>query len=237
MKEVRWFAAVIACGLVAGTVRAATVYEQALPADWLTGAAASALCSPCAYGDRTQRVYATFDLEGPAKLDGLEFAVINNVLGPLGDFSVSIWRQLDTRKDKPFREIVFGVGSYTPAPTGRSFVDIALPGWTLAKGSYWLSIVGLGQDGGLQWGFDPAVVGDDFLFRNDMLVPPPDYHVGFRLYQNDRTAHARVDVGLSPMAFSAEPAAVPVPGTLGLLGTGLAALALFRRRGARRTRA
>jgi hypothetical protein len=66
-----------------------------------------------------------------------------------------------------------------------------------------------------------------------LLVPPPDYHVGFRLYENDRNTHARVDAALALTAFGAEPASVPLPGTLGLFALGLGALGLAQRRARR----
>jgi hypothetical protein len=208
---------------------AATVYQQLLPAEWTTQTGPGAVCSPCKIGAlASQRVYASFALDGPATLDGLEFAVLNNVLGPLGDFSVSIWRDLDKNKDKPFREIMFAAGSYDSVPIGRSFVDVSLPGWTLGKGSYYLSIFGAGEKGAVQWGFDTQG-GDDLVFRDDLLFDA-DTYVGFTLFEqgSPREEQHAYQNGLGAGAGPGAP--VPLPGTLGLLALGLGGLSLLRPR-------
>lgn len=208
---------------------AATVYQQHLPVGWTTQTGPGAVCSPCQIGAlATQRVFASFSLDAPATLDGLQFAVLNNGLGSLGDFSVSIWRDLDKKKDKPFREILFSSGDYDAAPIGRSFVDVSLPGWSLGKGSYYLSIFGAGEKGALQWGFDTQG-GDDLVFRDDLLFDA-DTYVGFSLFEGAAPL-AQQQAVRNVLSAGTEPGApVPLPGTLGLLGLGLGALSMLRSR-------
>ncbi len=195
-------------------VRAATVYEQAPPVDWLTATSVSAFCSPCASSSQTgSRVFASFALDQAVILDGARLAVVSNVFGPLGDFSVSI-RTSPLDQAGPLFEAVVRAADYSGlGKDSRGIINVSLPAWTVGSGSYWLSV--LGVDGSFfQWGGTPNA-GDDVRYVNGALTmltgtEPRHYNVFF--------------------ALSGQPVATPIGGTLPLLLSALAGLFFVRRR-------
>jgi hypothetical protein len=204
---------VVLAALSASAARAATVYEQAPPVDWLTATLSDSLCSPCKSLSQTgSRVFASFALDQAVTLGGARFAVVNNVFGPLGDFSVSIWASPFDQAGPLFQTVV-RAADYTSFTGSKGFINISLPAWAVGSGSYWLSV--LGVDGSFfQWGGTPNA-GDDVRYVNGALTmltgtEPRHYNAFF--------------------ALSGQPVATPIGGTLPLLLSALAGLFFVRRR-------
>lgn len=204
----------LVCLLGAAPLNAATVFEQTLPSTWITAPVASAFCSPCQASASVGRMFASFELGADTVLDGAGFAVLSNTFGALGDFSVSIWSS-PFDASGPLLQTVVLESDYARLQGSRGFIDVRLPRWNLAAGSYWLSAFGVDGDS-FQWG-GLFGQGDDRRYVNGAvtLAPgstlPANYFLGFSLRAQ-------------------EPVATPVGGTLPLLAGGLALLALTRRR-------
>lgn len=199
--------------LLAQTPRAATLVEEVLPAGW------SATCSPCTFPGAPEsfsasRVFASFDLGAGAVLDGARFPVSNTLLGVLGDFSVSIWSS-PFAAEGPLLQTSIGGNDYARFIGSTGFIEIALPNWQLAAGSYWLSVFGV-NGAGFQWG-GVFGEGDDrrYINGNLFLAPggagPQSYRQGFSLR-------------------GSEPVVTPIGGTLPLLLGGVGLLGLLRRK-------
>ena len=196
-------------------VRAATVYEQAPPVDWLTATTVSSFCSPCTAASQvSSRVFASFALDQAVILDGARLAVVSNVFGPLGDFSVSIWTSPFDQAGPLFEAVVRAADYSGLGKDSRGIINVSLPAWAVGSGSYWLSV--LGVDGSFfQWG-GVADAGDDVRYINGALklvtgsTEPVHYNAFF--------------------ALSGQPVATPIGGTLPLLLSALAGLFFVRRR-------
>lgn len=195
--------ALIAC---CGNAVAATVHVQPLER-WTAG-----WCSPCGAGSLGFRVFASFTLAEAVTLNGGTFAILDHTLAGPDDISVSIW-------DLPFGRQLFGAdfaeSGYTQRGSASTyFADVALPDWSLAPGTYWISLYGTNGNF-LSWGTDGST-GDDAQFFEGRLVSDRRF-VGFSL--------------------RGEPVApVPLPGSGVLFCAGLLAIAvLLRERGARGT--
>ncbi len=201
--------------LLAASVRAGTIVEQDLPTTWLTATMSSAFCSPCLPSQPGSRMYASFDLGQDAVIDAARFPVFTNPFGLLGDFTVSLWANpLDP--SGPLVQTLVREGEYARFIGSRGYIDIRLPEWNLAAGSYWLSVFGVNGDS-FQWGgvFD---AGDDRRFVNGVVTvgsptaQPLNYLLGFSLQGRESVV------------------TTPIGGTLPLLAGGLGLLALTRRR-------
>lgn len=203
----------IAMLLLAPVARAATIVEQSLPEGW-----SLATCSPCTFAGApavfsASRVFASFELDTAAVLDGAHLPVLNSALGWLGDFSVSVWSS-PFAAEGPLLQGTFRKGDYALFGGSRGYLDIALPDWQLSAGTYWLSVFGV-NGGAFQWG-GIADSGDDRRFVNGVpvLAPgssaPRNYLQGFSLEGR-------------------EPVATPIGGTLPLLLGGLCLLGSLRR--------
>lgn len=162
-------------------------------------------------------MFASFELGADAVLDGAGFAVLSNTFGALGDFSVSIWSSPFDAAG-PLLQTVVRESDYARLQGSSGFIDVQLPDWNLAAGTYWLSAFGVNGDS-FQWGA-LAGTGDDRRYENGVLTLiqgstlPQNYFLGFSLRGQ-------------------EPVATPIGGTLPLLASGLAVLALLSRRRAR----
>jgi hypothetical protein len=201
----------------ASVARAATVYEQALPVDWLDKRFAN--CSPCSFKDVPatllgSRMFASFELGASTVLDGARFAAVNSPSGFLGDFSISIWES-PFSVEGPIVQTLLGKGSYSLFSGSSGYLNVALPDWSLAPGHYWLSVFGENgagfQWGGLETGGDDRRYTNGELFLKSDSTQPPSYLLGFSLY------------GTAPVA-------TPIGGTLPLLLSALAGLFFVRRR-------
>ena len=195
-------------------VRAATVYEQAPPVDWLTATTVSSFCSPCTAASQvSSRVFASFALDQAVILDGARLAVVSNVFGPLGDFSVSIWTSPFDQAGPLFEAVVRAADYSGLGKDSRGIINVSLPAWAVGSGSYWLSV--LGVDGSFFQLGGVADAGDDVRYVNGALTmltgtEPRHYNAFF--------------------ALSGQPVATPIGGTLPLLLSALAGLFFVRRR-------
>jgi hypothetical protein len=195
-------------------VRAATVAEQGLPAGWST-----AYCSPCVFHNApatftASRMFASFDLDAAAVLDGATLPALSNALGYLGDVSVTIW-STPFAAEGPLLQTVIPEGQYAPFAGSRGYIDLGLPDWSLAAGTYWLSVSGI-NGGAFQWG-GVLDSGDDKRYVN-----------GAPYLASGATAARNYLLGFS--LRGSEPVATPIGGTLPLLGGGLMLMAILRRR-------
>ena len=208
---------VLLCLLGAAPLGAASVFEQTLPSSWQTGPVATGFCSPCQSSPSVARMFASFELGADAVLDGAGFAVLSNPFGVLGDFSVSVWSS-PFDASGPLLQTVVRESDYARLQGSYGFIEVRLPDWNLAAGTYWLSAFGVNGDP-FQWG-GLFGTGDDRRYVDGALTLAPggtfpqNYFLGVSL-------HGR------------EPVATPVGGTLPLLASGLAVLALLSRRRAR----
>ena len=190
---------------------AAVSISQALTPGWST-----AYCSPCAISSVKTRYFASFSVEDAATFSGASFAVSQNpLLGDVTSFSVSVWSApIDGTL---LYEALFDPGEYTRIglsvnQPGRGFVEVLLPDWFLNPGDYWISLYAPGAS--ISWGSDGRT-GDDrgYSLNNGVWQElSSDPYLGFSL-------RGRSD-----------PSAVPIGSTLPLLLTGIASLALVRRR-------
>lgn len=193
----------LACCLFAGAARAAPLYEQPLDS-WSGG-----WCSPCDTDRLNFRMFASFSLKSTSTLQGGTFAVLDHTLIGSNDLNVSIW---DAPQGNQLFSRNFSGGDYLQLGSESiHYAVIDLPEWTLAAGSYWISLTGINGNF-LSWGSDKRR-GDDSYFRPNGELAGNQYYVGFSLDGNARP-----------------PTTVPVPGTLGLLLAGLGALGLIGRR-------
>ncbi len=197
--------------VVSAGAGAATVVEQALPASWVNSP--TAYCSPCSVMAGA-RMFASFDLDASAVLDGARLAAANNSLGSLGDFTVSVWSSpLDS--GGPLFQTLVRKSDYTLFQGSGGYLDVGLPEWRLEPGHYWLSILGAGGDA-FQWG-GILNEGDDRRYSNGAptlvsgSAEPRKYLLGFSLY-------------------GSEPVETPIGGTLPMLLAGLGLISVLRRR-------
>lgn len=198
-------------------LQAATLVEQVLD-DTSTY---TSYCSPCWYDPDNlgRRAFAYFEVDERVALTGGSFAVLDYLLDtrlPNGTYQaiwnidVSIWGDPSSDAAPLFSETFT---DYTrSANTARHWATVELSSqWILEPGGYWISLFGVdGNKTG--WG-KASFEGDDGVFRADGTREASRPHYGFSLAGE----------------LAAPPAEVPLPGTFGLLGIGLAVTGLLRR--------
>jgi hypothetical protein len=200
-------AALLLAGALPLGAQAAVVHQQTL-ASWYRGS-----CSPCgSAGNLNARAFASFTLLQDTVLTGAEFAVFDSTHSGSDDLQVSVW-------SAPFGTQLH-VGSFLESQYSKTGTDsthvaeISLPGWSLAAGTYWLSLFGI--NGNLMSWVRDSSVGDDRHYNVDGTLIREQINLGFTLHGDAIAGTPTVET--------------PLPGTLGLLGLGLAGIALTRRR-------
>jgi hypothetical protein len=195
-------------------LQAATLVEQTLD-DTSTY---SGFCSPCWLDPNNlgRRAFAYFEVDERVAVSGGTFAVldylldtrVNGAFQPVWDIDISIWGDPSADAAPLFSE---SFGDYTRSSNGaRHWATVELSSqWILEPGGYWISLFGVnGNKTG--WG-KAGFEGDDGVFLADGTREPSRPHYGFSL------------------EGQAAPSEVPLPGTFGLLGVGLALTGLLRR--------
>ncbi len=215
-------AAVLGGWLTTGPAQAATIFDSGVLAEDVDSGAFADVSFP-------QEVSDIFDLTSAATIRAVEWSGFYNpssTAGPGDNFTLRIYTNSGASPNQlPAFSSALSVTSKAPTTSGpaagiiyeylATTSDIAL-----TAGTYWLSIVNdlTGDPDSWAWGRDSNVVGSPF-FRTtigstgwfDGSVSGPAPRLDFTLYD-------------------ALPAAVPVPPALGLMGLGLGALGLLRRR-------
>jgi len=197
----------LACLLPLGT-QAAVVYQQAL------GSGSTGACSPCGTaGNLNARAFASFTLAQDTLLTGAAFAVLDHTHAGADDLHVSIW-------SAPFGGQLYGLGfaesQYLKnGSDSQHYAEMGLPNWSLAAGTYWLSLFGI--NGNLMSWLRNTSGGNDRHYNVNGTLISGQNNLGFTLYGD-------------AIAAGTPTVETPLPGTLGLLGLGLAGLALARRK-------
>lgn len=248
MNRNKWLG-VLCVGLLwgSGNVSASSVsITQSLNPGWSQGN-----CSPCNYISTKNRYFASFDLPVAATLSDAEFAIREiPMFGMVTTaFSVSIWTApID---GELLYEALFEPGDYmrmglTGRTVGSGYIELTLPDWFLRPGEYWISLFAA-PGASIAWGGDGSV-GDDagYSLINGEWVLKSNPHLGFSLggragsenqsWHSDTVGRARPApgrnalIGPQGMLARSDASAVPIGSTFPLLLTGIAGLALVRRR-------